>query len=144
MRKAVEAVEAMRAHARTPAEVMRAVGQGLAAYSNVGLTKLTWRYGADKRADAPAGGGSAPLWQEEAEVDAEIRPFDGDYREALRLIERVAQSLRVQPGVAEVRVVELPVNLDSKTGLSGNTLDAPDAAASAAQFKLAVKMGRPG
>lgn len=140
MRRAVEAVEAMRAHARTPAAAMRAVGQGLAAYSNVGLAKLTWRYGADKRAD---GSGSSP-WQEEAEVEAEIRPFDGDYREALRLIERVAQSLRAQPGVAEVRVLDLPVNLDSKTGLTGNTLDAPDAAASVAQFKLAVKMGRSG
>lgn len=140
MRRAVETVEAMRAHARTPAAAMRAVGQGLAAHPTVGLIRLAWRYGADKSADASAG---ALPWQEEVEVEAEIRPFDGDYREALRLIERVAQSLRAQPGVMEVRVLELPVNLDSKAGLSGNTLDAPDAGASAAQFRLAVKMGRP-
>lgn len=144
MRKAVDAVEAMQAHARTPAVAMRTVGQVLAVYTNVGLSRLTWRYGPDKPTEAAAIGGAAPLqWQEEVQLEAEIRPFNGDYREALRLIEHLAQNLRSRPGVAEVRVVELPVNLDSKAGLSGNTLDAQNAGASVAQFKLAVKMGRP-
>jgi hypothetical protein len=136
MRKAVEAVDALRAQARTPEAAMRAVGQVLVGYPTVSLSKLAWRYAAGKQGEAAL--------REETEVSAEIRPFDGDYRAALRLIEDFVQALRRQPGVAEVRVLELPVNLDSKAGLSGNTLDAPDAAAAAAQFKLEVVMGRAG
>ena len=144
MRKAVEAVEGIRAHARTPETAMRVVGQALAAYSNVVLTKLNWRYGADKQTGAAASGGQPLQWQEEVELAAEIRPFEGDYRAALRLIEQLAQTMRRQPGVAAVQVLELPLNLDPKAGLSGNTLDTPDARAAAAQFKLLVKMGRAG
>ncbi len=148
MRTAVEAVQALRAHSRTPEAAMRAIGQTLMSYPNVELSKLAWHYGADKAGDRGAGIASAgdagfAGWQETAELSAEIRPFNGDYREALRLIERLAQSLRAQPGVTEVRVVELPVNLDPKAGLSGNTSDAPGAGA-AAQFRLALKLGHAG
>jgi hypothetical protein len=136
MRKAVETVDSLRAQARTPEAAMRVVGKTLAAYPMVQLNKLVWRYGLDRAPGARL--------QEETELSAEIRPFDGDYRGALRLIENLAQNLRRQPGVADVRVVELPVNLDSKADLSGNTLDSPDAGTSTAQFKLAVSMGRAG
>lgn len=147
MRAAVEVVQELHAHARTPEAAMRAIGQVLAAYPNVELSRLVWHYGTGKSgelsAGAPSNAGAFQGWQETAEVSGEIRPFDGDYREALRLIEHLAQSLRAQPGVAEVRVVALPVNLDPKSGLSGNTSDAPRAGA-AAQFRLALKLGRAG
>jgi hypothetical protein len=146
MRAAVEVVQQLRAHARTPEAAMRAIGQVLLAYPNVELSRLAWHYGPDK--DRVAGGAPGTEagfagWQETAVVGAEIRPFNGDYREALRLIEHLAQSLRAQPGVAEVRVVELPVNLDPKAGLSGNTSDSPEAGGGA-QFKLALKLGGAG
>jgi hypothetical protein len=144
MRRAVDAVDALRAHVRTPEAAMRAIGQTLAAYPNIELTKLAWRYGEDKQTvSPPAGATGFQGWEETAELSAGIRPFDGDYRQALRLIEHFAQALRGQPGVVEVRVVELPVNLDPKSGLSGNTSDAPETGA-AAQFKLSVKLGRAG
>jgi len=144
MRTAVDAVDAVRAHARTPEAAMRAIGKTLTAYPNVDLTRLAWRHGAERPATgADTAQAGLAEWEEVAEISAEIRPFNGDYRAALRLIEHLAGSLRGQPGVAEVRIVELPVNLDPKSGLSGNTSDALDAAA-AAQFKLALKLGRAG
>lgn len=141
MRAAVEAVQSIQARSRTPETAMRTVGHVLAAYPAVTLAKLGWRYGPDRNNGADQSGSAFQGWRETVELSAEIRPFDGDYREALRLIERLAQSLRAQPGVADVQVVELPVNLDPKSGLSGNTSDAPEAGAGA-QFKLALRMGR--
>jgi len=144
MRSAVDAVEAMRQHARTPETAMRLLGQSLAAYPAIELAKLEWRYGGDGKT-APGVAAAAPQqWQESVEVSAQIRPFDGDYRAALKLIEQFAQDLRSRPGIAEVRVVELPVNLDPKSGLSGNTQDVVDARAASAQFRLALTLRQAG
>jgi hypothetical protein len=149
MRKAVEVVGMLRKYVRTPEALMEVVGRTLASYPKIQLVKLNWRYGAEtgEGANQPPSGPaqSTPAqWVETGEVEAEIRPFDGDYRAALALIERFAQSLRAEAGVADVRVIQLPVNLDPKVGLSGNTQDILDARSASAQFKVALRLGRSG
>ena len=75
-------------------------------------------------------------------MEAEIHPFNGDYRSALALIERFAATLRSQAQVAEVAIAKLPVNLDSASTLSGSTQDNLDAAPGTAQFKLSIVLKR--
>lgn len=124
MRAAVEAAGLLSAQRRTPETALRLVGRVLPAFPSVELTRFTW-----KSEIPPA---------EQVELAAEIRPFDGDYRAALVLIQRLADSLRSQPGVKDVNVVELPVNLDPRAPLAGNTAEAPESAS--ARFRLALRL----
>lgn len=135
MRRVVEAAQLLHRLDRRPDAAFALLGRVLTAFPQVELSRLGWR-----RTDlSPAEG--APAARESVEVTAEIRPFDGDYRAALALIERLAQALRSQPGVQEVRLTQLPVNLDPKAPLAGNTAERPENAR--AQFKLAVTLGAP-
>ncbi|MEO1766676.1 hypothetical protein [Thiobacter aerophilum] len=126
MRAAVETVAMLNAQRRTPEAALRLVGGVLPAFPQVKLVRFAWN----------AETGTA----EQIELSAEIHPFDGDYRVALALIQRLADSLRAQAGVKEVNVVELPVNLDPKTPLSGNSAEIP--ASASAPFRLALRLER--
>ena len=56
-------------------------------------------------------------------VSGEIQNFTGDYRTALANVERFVEALKKNKDVAQVTVVQQPVNTSSKVTLSGNTLD---------------------
>lgn len=134
MRHAVEVVERLRALARQPKTAFRLVGRVMSAFPQVELSRVLWRAG-----ETGANGEGFRPGPETLELAAEIRPFDGDYRAALALIGRLAQALRASPGVAEVRIARLPVNLDPKAPLTGNTADVPETAV--ARFDLTVVLG---
>ncbi len=115
------------------------------------MKEFGWKYGtseietesgarasAGERAAAPATAAGGPeLRRESALIEGEIRPFRGDYRNAIVTINGFASRLAEQPGVAEVRVVKLPLNVNPTLSLSGNTVDNPEQSANAtAEFKL--------
>lgn len=127
MRATVEAFALLRAQARTPATALRLVGSVLPAYPQVELSRLTWKRGQ---------GGNAN--EEEVELAAEIRPFDGDFRAALALIQRLTEDFRNRPAVKAVKVVALPVNLDPSAPLSGNTAESREA--QSARFRLLLTL----
>ena len=61
-----------------------------------------------------------------------MRPFRGDYREAIDAINRFAETLSKQPNVAEVKVAKLPLNINPTLTLTGNTSENRDQAGTAA------------
>ena len=144
LRRAVEVTGQLKQLARTPERFMQTLAQGLNAFPQIQLNRLEWRYGAAPA--AAAGVQAAPnaqtQWQQRGEFEAEIRPFTGDYRSALALIEQFAAALRTQAGVAEVTIAKLPVNLDPATTLRGSTQDNLEAKPGAAQFILNIVLKR--
>lgn len=132
LRLAVDAAGQIKQLARTPERFMQTLAQGLDAFPQVQLNRMEWRYG------APAQAAANTPWQQRGEIEAEIRPFTGDYRSALTLIERFAAALRSQTGVAEVSIAKLPVDLDPSATLRGSTQDNVETKPGAAHFKLNI------
>ena len=140
LRRAVEAAAQLKQLARTPEAFMQILAQGLNAFPQIQLNQMAWHYGAT--AGQPPAPNTNVIWQQRGEIEAEIRPFTGDYRSALTLIERFAATLRNQAGVAEVSIAKLPVNLDPASTLSGSTQDNVETKPGAAQFKLNIVLKR--
>jgi hypothetical protein len=140
LRKAVEIAAALKEGSRTPERAMRAVSRALEASPEIALDQLRWKFGpvSPEAADATAAARHAAkaTWRETGHVEGEIRPFHGDYRAAMSSVGRFAERLRNDKAVAEVGVTEMPLDVHSASGISGNTLDAAGAGAAHARFKL--------
>ena len=153
LRRAVEVYDRLAQSARTPDAAMALVSRALESHPAVVLKTLGWRYGrADIQADASRAGaapvdagraGTPAPRHESALIEGEIRPFRGDYRAAIDSINAFAQSLRQSPGVAEVRVAALPLNINPATPLAGNTTVETRDRPVSAEFKLIVVMRPP-
>jgi hypothetical protein len=119
------------------------------------MREFGWKYGAAEieaesaprsAAAAPPGSPPAPAApaapagqrRESALIEGEIRPFRGDYRGAINTINAFASRLADAPGVAEVRVVKLPLNVDPTLSLSGSTQESAGQASGTADFRLLV------
>jgi hypothetical protein len=103
------------------AALMGAVGRALSASPDIKLEHLGWT----DPTLAPPRGIAVTL-------DAAVSPFDGNFRAAMRHIERFMQTLRAVPALHDVRLRAGPVNADSAATLAGKTrndgaLGAPDA-----------------
>jgi hypothetical protein len=144
----VEAAQQIRASLRTPELLFTIVSHALDAAPKVQLNRLEWHYGdagveleshtnAAPSPAAPASGMPSQI----GVINAEIKPFNGDYRAAIEVINAFASRLAASDMVAEVKALQLPLNVRSDSGLSGSTATAT--ASSGAQFRLAVRF-RPG
>ena len=135
--------------------MMDLVSQALDANPDITMKALTWKYdsvdfsaareaGASPSSATPAfapppAAQGAGKRKESALIDAEVRPFRGDYRVAIDSINRFAESLSKQPNIGEVKVVKLPLNISPGLTLSGNTTDSRDQAGKA-EFQIIVQM----
>lgn len=75
---------------------------------------------------------------EVAFVNGEIRRFTGDYRAALESVNRLMERLKADEAVAQVVVLQAPVNVSSYSNLQGSTTDERTAQVTPALFKLRV------
>lgn len=146
LRRAVEAAGQLKQLTRKPDAFMQSVAQGMAAFPQIQLNQLDWRFGVVSAGAATPANAVIPNgkvnWRQHGEIEAEIRPFTGDYRSALALIERFAAELRSQASVAEVTIAKLPVDLDPSSALRGSTQDNIETKPGAAQFKLNIVLKR--
>lgn len=118
LRKTVEIAHNIDARAQTPENLFRAASAALNTHPEVVLNRIEWK--------------STPLVADEAGehknqsgvLEAEIRPFRGDYRAALAAINGFAERLKGDPAVAWVKIAQLPLNLNPEAALSGNTVEA--------------------
>jgi hypothetical protein len=148
---AVQTAQRLRSLTNTPEAAMIAVSRTLEQFPNFQLKSFGWRYGARdfdldtaaRRPDEPAKPppGAAASRKQSAYIEAEIKPFAGNYRSALDTIARFADTLRSDPLVAEVTVVALPLNLSPTTALSGSTAETVDRP-TAAPFRLHLVLKR--
>jgi len=97
----------------TPAPSLIFLSRVLETQPNITLKKIRWQ---DAALATPAVPGERQI-----ELDAELTPFDGNYRLAMARIENLMAQLRRTVGVAEVVLVRSPVNTDSSAAMTGNT-----------------------
>ena len=146
LRRAVETAGQLKQFARTPELFMQTIALGLNDFPQIQLNHLAWQYGvvgANPTSTANSDIQNGKInWQQQGEIEAEIRPFTGDYRSALALIERFAAALRSQAVVADVKISKLPVDLDPSSALRGSTQDNVETKPGAAQFKLNIVLKR--
>ena len=147
LKRAVEIAQTVREKSRDPLPVMSLVSQAVQASPTIMLREFGWRYGLNTiekgggtsavPSTAGAPGAAPPQRRQTAYVSGEIRPFRGDYRAAIDTINGLAERLREHPQVDEVRTTKMPLNIDPKSVLSGNTLDSR-AEFAPAEFELIV------
>lgn len=157
LKNAVEIAKKLRESPHTPQRMMAIVSQALVSSPTVVVREFDWQYGSaeieapgaavsggtgaatpasSNAGSRPAGAGSR---KESAVIEGEIRPFRGDYRSAIVTINALADRISRDPGVANVRVIKLPLNVNPSLTLTGNTLDNPEQTATAiAEFKLLI------
>jgi len=125
LQQTVDVALRLRDNARTPDTLFAVVSDALESFPNVSLSTLAWKHG--KYADATAafssstgGSGDGPL-REVGLIVGEIQPFNGDYRTAVATIRDFADRLRKNPAVADVKIIKLPLDENSRQTLSGST-----------------------
>jgi len=146
----VQAAERLEAAKRHPEPAMIALSRAFEHFPSVWLKSFGWKFavrdfaagGAARRGDTssaakPAAPGTQNLRRQSAFVEAEIRPFEGNYRSALDEIARFAEMLKQDPTIADVDVVALPLNVSPTMALTGSTTEATIRATSA-PFKLHI------
>lgn len=148
LQKAVEISQRLSEGVRVPQGYMHAVSRALDATPGIAIRQFNWKYG---RTDVEAGGSKptaatpaaaspAPTRRETGLIDGEVKPFRGDYRAAIGLIQAFTERLSRDPAVQEARVVKLPLNIDPKLPLSGNTVDKGQHGEAAADFQVLLVM----
>lgn len=141
LRNAVEIAQKIRKEGRTPELMLNVISHALDASPNVILKSVSWKYSKEGREaelarQSPQGVGAS---KQTGLIEAEIRPFKGDYRAAMVSINSFAEKLRQDENVAAVNVIQLPLNINPGTSLSGNTADSREQFSSA-PFKVALSL----
>ena len=141
LRHTVEIAEQIRAGLRSPEAMFSIISRALDASPDIQLQRLEWHYGdssttktGGNSAAAPAPGPDGLL--QTGIVHAEVPRFGGDYRAAMGVINNFLQLIARDNAVAEVKVVKLPLDIRSNSGLTGSTKAVPGK--EAAQFEVAV------
>lgn len=141
LRNAVEIAEKIRQGERTPELMLSIISRALDASPNVMLKSVSWKYGKEgteaELARQPLHG--VGVNRQTGLIEAEIRPFKGDYRAAMTSINNFAEKLGQEKYVASVNVIQLPLNISPGTSLSGNTADSREQSSSA-PFKVALSL----
>lgn len=145
MRDAVEAAERLRTQLKTPQAMFSVIGAALEQSPDIALNRIEWRFGPDHpdTSRTPSGTTVAPALAQTMHqtgiVTGEVINYDGNYRTAIARIQGFVRSLATSEMVAGVTVLELPVDIRSETGLSGNT--SVSASSKGAIFRVEVSFG---
>jgi hypothetical protein len=139
LRRTVEVAEQIRAGVRSPETMFSIISYALDAMPDIQLQRLEWHYG-----DVPAATAASPAAQpsglgnlaQTGIVQGEIVRFAGDYPAAMEVINRFLQLLAQSDAVAEVKVLKLPLDVRSNSGLTGSTTPIPGK--DSAKFEIAV------
>src|SRR5882724_4862296 len=150
LRQTVEMAGQIRSSLRTPESMFLVVSHALDALPQIQLTRIAWHYGGlpaeleAGRSQPTAKGQPAPesaTRVQSAVLRGEIRPFDGDYKAAMGIINAFATQLAVDGRVAEVRALRLPLNVSSDAGLSGSTAATSERNSAEFEFAIIFKAG---
>lgn len=151
IKSAVQMAEKLREFKATPRAMALTLSKALADFPNLMVDNIEWLASTDP--DKPVGAqarraslrrpsntatdtNGTRLYQL-ANIDGRVYPFDGNYRAALEMIRRFADTLLGLPEVEAVSVIDYPLETGSDQTLSGDT----DREVIEAPFKLHVVIG---
>ena len=153
--KAVNIAKQIKESSRSPELLMAVVSHALDTRPSVILSQLKW-----KLSDQPTGpedtalsrqplpSGPAPQNTKPGEkwqigyIEGEINPFNGDYRAAINEIQALADRMEQDAAVESVTILQLPLDINSSSALSGTTLEKESPVTNAKfKLKLLLKQG---
>lgn len=155
LRRTTELADQLRAAAKTPAAFYAVLSRALTPDPDLVPVEIIWQNatteisGTDRGTQAPSAeqpASNAPppapiprasTRKQSGLIAGELRNFRGDYRNAINRINQLAERLRADPAVEQVRVTQLPLNVNPGLALRGNTTDAP-AQGGSTEFRLIV------
>ncbi|MBC7945953.1 MAG: hypothetical protein H7X91_11980 [Burkholderiales bacterium] len=135
LQRIVEAAQKIRSEGRTPEMLLKVVSRAIDLNPDIALKRLVWHAGVSVTA-SPGEFAPTRAGVETGSIEGEIIPFNGNYRAALETINRLIAALQADQAVADVRVEQLPLNINSAASLSGSTTNSTRT--STAPFKLTV------
>ena len=97
----------------TPTPSLAFISRMLDSQPGIKLKKIRWQDAALATPPVPG--------ERHIELEAELSPFDGNYRIGMERIANLMAQLRRETGVTEVVLTRSPVNTDSAAALTGNT-----------------------
>ena len=151
---AVEMTNTLKTFKTDPFKMLAVISKGLDQYPLVQLEGIDWAAAADPNKKI-SGDSTAPNTQgvvgysnigtkdtgfdyyQIALMNGEISPFDGDYRNALEMINRFAETLKNTDSVYNVSIVSLPLDTSSQANLQGTSNSGPGSA----KFSIRIVMG---
>jgi len=149
LREIADIAQALGKYRVMPDAMLETISLGLEEYPRISMDEIDWSAVASP-GSAPAGAGAPPEISlaptvaghhhyHAARVNGRVDPFDGDYREALAMIEGFAETLRGLSHVHEAAVVIRPAGYDPETILQGGSRTGP----AHAGFSLRIVMETP-
>lgn len=154
MKRVVEAVEKLNTFRTSPVSLLQVVSIGLETFPEVQLDELEWRVATeptakvDANAPSPVGKLRRGEVREEttalyqvALVTGHIASFSGNYRDALETVRRFAERLRTVPGVVDVQVESMPLDIGPDSSLKGDARGEGELGKAVFQLRVAVKEG---
>jgi hypothetical protein len=139
LRHTVEIAEKIRSGLRTPETMFSIISRALDASPDIQLQRIEWHYGdllPKKSEMSAAAAPESTVLLQTGIVQGEVTRFDGDYRAAMDSINGFLQLIAKDGAVAEIKVLKLPLDVRSNSGLNGSTLGTPGK--ETAQFEIAV------
>lgn len=136
---------------QTPKQLMQVLSKALKDEKNVAISRIHWvqtdqvdikdesvLQNRQASQNAKVGNATQSGLVQVGFINAEIRRFSGDYRAALATASQFASQLRADPLVAQVKILQEPVNVSSLASLQGSTKDEATTQRTPAVFKLKV------
>jgi hypothetical protein len=142
-------------NAELPHRAMQVIGKAVSESPEIHINRLAWILSnaadpkdGDSNAGPVATNAASPAAStfvpdpnhlyEVAFVNGEISRFSGNYRAALESVNLLIERLKADASVAQVDVLQAPVNVSSYSNLQGSTTDERTAQETQALFKLRV------
>jgi hypothetical protein len=155
LKTAVALDQQITAYPQSPRRVMMVISQALEQSPDIQLNRLRWvqsndvmikdedKFITSPSIDTPATPSTTPgnhttQLIEIAFVTAEITHFNGDYRHAIAQMHQLIGHLKQAQDVAQIEILQTPINMSSYTNLRGNTAAPQASNAQTALFKLKV------
>jgi len=137
LKVAVDLFEGLEAYKSTPLEMIRLISVGMNQFPAIRLGNLEWVATIDPNVrigSSPVptnqgvigysnynGADSSYTYYQVAVITGEVSPFDGNYRQAISLINEFAEILRGQDNVYDVSILTLPLDISPETSMQGST-----------------------
>lgn len=139
LKVAIDLTDKLSAHKTSPLDTLQTVSRSLERYPSIQLLKLSWMASTDPNVNLEKGSVSKPTTPQiigasstqlttapgfdsyhVAKLEGRIEPFDGNYRQAIDLINRFAESLRQKNNIHDINIISLPLDVSSEASLQGS------------------------
>lgn len=146
---AVDAVATLEEYKATPYEMLSFLGKGLEQYPKIKLDDIDWSVSLDpnKGTAVKENNNDLPLdmmnesnevkYYQISNLNAHIESFDGNYRDAIAMVNEFAETLRRFDSTYSVSIESFPLDISSKATLQGSA----QSRGKAALFSLRAVIG---